>query len=112
MRGGQARWPAGGCGASGRLRPPRYGLIEYMRKGFDIKGERDLVFIPVGLNYDRVLEDRTLIRKLDPGAGRRGLFGSLATTFGFIGHNFKLMARRRWKKWEAATRRSAAPKPR
>ena len=43
-----------------------------MLKGFDPTGERDLVFIPVGINYDRVLEDRTLLRKLDPrGRARR-----------------------------------------
>ena len=29
------------------------------------EAERDLVFIPVGINYDRVIEDRTLLRKLD-----------------------------------------------
>jgi len=41
-----------------------------MVKGFDPHGERDLVFIPVGINYDRVLEDRTLLRKLDAQAPR------------------------------------------
>jgi len=29
-------------------------------------GARDVVFVPVAVNYDRVLEDRTLLRKLDP----------------------------------------------
>jgi len=31
-----------------------------MVSGFDPQGARDVVFIPVGLNYDRVLEDRVL----------------------------------------------------
>ena len=95
----QAVYPEGGLSRDGRLRPPRYGLIDYMLKGFDPDGERDLVFIPVGLNYDRVLEDRTLIQKLDIGAGRKGMMATLATTFGFIGHNLKLMFKGKWKKF-------------
>ena len=39
-----------------------------MLQGLRPGGERDLVFIPVGINYDRVLEDRSLLRKLDPPA--------------------------------------------
>ena len=99
----QAVYPEGGLTRDGRLRPPRYGLIDYMVKGFDPKAERDLVFIPVGLNYDRVLEDRTLIGKLDVGARRKGLFGSLATTTRFAFHNFVLMARGRWEKFGYAS---------
>jgi len=95
----QAVYPEGGLSRDGALRPPRYGLIDYMLKGFNPEGERDLVFIPVGLNYDRVLEDRTLIQKLDIGAGRKGMFGTLKTTFGFIGHNFMLMFKGKWKKF-------------
>ena len=95
----QAVYPEGGLSRDGRLRPPRYGLIDYMLKGFNPEGERDLVFIPVGLNYDRVLEDRTLIQKLDIGAGRKGMLATLATTFGFIGHNLKLMFKGKWKKF-------------
>ena len=37
-----------------------------MLSAFDPDGERDLVFIPVGINYDRVLEDRMLVHELDP----------------------------------------------
>ena len=95
----QAVYPEGGLSRDGRLRPPRFGLIDYMLKGFDPGGERDLVFIPVGLNYDRVLEDRSLIQKLDAGARRKGMFRTLATTFGFIGHNLKLMLKGKWKKF-------------
>ena len=36
-----------------------------MVEAFDPASGRDLVFIPVGINYDRVLEDRTLLRSLD-----------------------------------------------
>src|SRR5579885_1575327 len=57
----QAAYPEGGLSRDGRLRPPKLGLLDYMLRGFDPQGERDVVFIPVGINYDRVLEDRTLL---------------------------------------------------
>ena len=56
----QAMFPEGGLSRDGRLRPPRLGLLDYMVRGFDPHQARDIVFIPVGVNYDRVLEDRTL----------------------------------------------------
>ena len=81
----QAMYPEGGLTTDGRLRAPKLGLLDYMLKGFDPKGERDLVFVPVGINYDRVLEDRSLLRKLDPAAERVGLATTLAVTARFVG---------------------------
>jgi len=51
-------FPEGGLTKDGALRPPRLGLLDYMLRDYD-PARRDLVFVPVGLNYDRVLEDRT-----------------------------------------------------
>ena len=92
----QAVYPEGGLSADGKLRPPRLGLLDYMAKGFDPAGERDLVFIPVGINYDRVLEDRTLLRKLDAQAPRRGLLYAAARTAVFVAENLWLAATGRW----------------
>ncbi len=92
----QAVYPEGGLSADGKLRPPRLGLLDYMAKGFDPGGERDLVFIPVGINYDRVLEDRTLLRKLDAQAPRRGLLYAAARTAAFAAENLWLAATGRW----------------
>ena len=39
------------------------------------RGARDLVFVPVGINYDRTLEDRTLLLGLEPGAPQKGREG-------------------------------------
>jgi glycerol-3-phosphate O-acyltransferase len=57
----QAVFPEGGLTRDGALRSPRLGLLEYMLRAFDPRSGRDLVFVPVGLNYDRVLEDRALL---------------------------------------------------
>jgi glycerol-3-phosphate O-acyltransferase len=56
----QAVFPEGGLSRDGTLRPPRLGLLSYMVANFDPAGAKDIVFIPVGINYDRVLEDRNL----------------------------------------------------
>jgi len=79
----QAMYPEGGLTTDGRLREPKLGLLDYMLKGFDPAAQRDLVFIPVGINYDRVLEDRSLLRKLDPSAAGVGLWKKLAILAGF-----------------------------
>ena len=92
----QAVYPEGGLSRDGRLRQPRLGLINYMVSGFDPEGDRDLVFIPVGINYDRVLEDRSLVRALDPDADRRNKKFVIATLLKFVGRNAGLMLRRRW----------------
>lgn len=92
----QAMYPEGGLSRDGRLRPLKLGLISYMVSAFDPEGDRDLVFIPVGISYDRVLEDRSLLRELDPDAERRSASFALATFLRTVGHNLLLMLRRRW----------------
>ncbi|HEX4235075.1 MAG TPA: 1-acyl-sn-glycerol-3-phosphate acyltransferase [Caldimonas sp.] len=86
----QAMYPEGGLSNDGCLRTPKLGLLDYMLKGFAPDGERDLVFIPVGINYDRVLEDRSLLRKLDPAARRVGLATTATTTARFVGRQLAL----------------------
>src|SRR5258708_12725254 len=61
----QAVFPEGGLTRDGLMREPKLGVIDYMMRGFRIEGERDLVFVPLGINYARGLEDRTLL--LAPG---------------------------------------------
>ena len=92
----QAIYPEGGLSRDGTLRRPKLGLIDYMLKAFDPAGARDLVFVPVGINYDRVLEDRTLLLSLDQERRQRSKLAALGTTLGFISHNFSLMAQGRW----------------
>ena len=58
----------GGLSRDGALQPPKLGLLDYMARA----NAKALVFIPVGLNYDRVVEDSTLVRELS-GLPRRGL---------------------------------------
>jgi glycerol-3-phosphate O-acyltransferase len=105
----QAVFPEGGLTRDGRMREPRLGAIDYMMRGFRADGERDLVFVPLGINYDRVLEDRTLLRSIDPEATRRGRFAALGTTFRFAAHNFWLMLRSEWHRFGYACVNFGAP---
>ncbi len=57
----QAIFPEGRLSLDGRLGEPRLGLLSYIVEGTPDR-TRDVVFVPVGINYDRVLEDRFLIR--------------------------------------------------
>ena len=52
--------PKVGCRATGHCVIQNLALFSYMVGDYDPQSERDVVFIPVGLNYDRVLEDRIL----------------------------------------------------
>ena len=70
----QAVFPEGGLTRDGSLRPPKLGLLSYMVSGFDPQGARDIVFVPVGLNYDRVLEDRILTAAASTPQGERPRF--------------------------------------
>lgn len=56
----QAIFLEGGLSRDGRLAASKLGLLSYILDGFD-PTKRDVVFVPVGLNYDRVLEDRVLL---------------------------------------------------
>ena len=60
----QAVFPEGGLSVTGGLREPKLGILDYIARA---EGGRDVVFVPVALNYDRVLEDRILTE-----AGRSG----------------------------------------
>ena len=78
----QAMYPEGGLSLNGRLRPPKMGLLSYVIKGFDPDDQRDVVFVPVAINYDRVLEDVVLIAADQRGDRRFG--ARISVVVGFI----------------------------
>lgn len=77
----QAVFPEGGLSVDGRLMSPKTGILSYIVRAWDPDGP-DVAFVPVAINYDRVLEDRVLIA-----AGQRGdrRFGAkVSVIFRFI----------------------------
>jgi len=99
----QAVFPEGGLSRDGKLQVPRIGILDYMLRGFGPRSERDIVLVPVGINYDRVLEDRTLLRALDPTAKKRSGWFALRTTIKFVGQSVWLMLRSRWQRFGYAS---------
>ncbi|MBL8347496.1 MAG: 1-acyl-sn-glycerol-3-phosphate acyltransferase [Rubrivivax sp.] len=95
----QAVYPEGGLTRDGALREPRFGVLDYMLRGYHPEGERDLVFVPLGLNYDRVLEDRTQLRAGDAGAPRAGRLRAAWNTLAFAGGQVGLLLRSRWHRF-------------
>jgi glycerol-3-phosphate O-acyltransferase len=100
----QAVFPEGGLSLDGRVGPAKMGLLSYIWAGWH-EGGRDVVFNPVGIAYDRVLEDSLLVRAARTGqrrfrprlwaiardafvillkraGGRKHLFGTAAAGFG------------------------------
>ncbi|MBV1903751.1 MAG: 1-acyl-sn-glycerol-3-phosphate acyltransferase [Marinosulfonomonas sp.] len=57
----QAVFPEGSLSLNGKVRDPKLGLLNYIISDFVAGDGRDVVFVPVALNYDRVLEDRVLL---------------------------------------------------
>ncbi len=78
----QAFYPEGGLSLTGKLQPPKMGLMSYLVEGYDPEGERDVVFVPVAINYDRVLEDKVLIAAAQRGDRRFG--ARISVIVGFI----------------------------
>jgi glycerol-3-phosphate O-acyltransferase len=92
----QAVFPEGGLTRDGRMREPRLGVLDYMLRGFRLGGERDLVFVPLGINYDRVLEDRSLLLSIDSEAKKPGRMRALWNTLAFVLRNLRLALRSEW----------------
>jgi len=95
----QAVFPEGGLTRDGLMREPRLGVLDYMMRGFRLEAERDLVFVPLGINYDRVLEDRTLLLSIDPEAKKPGGGKAAANTLAFLAHNLRLLLKSEWRRF-------------
>jgi glycerol-3-phosphate O-acyltransferase len=95
----QAVFPEGGLSRDGKLRPPRLGILDYMLRSFDPNGSRDIAFIPVGINYDRVFEDRSFLLELEPSSERPGFARSVSRAMRFLLRNVVLLASNRWHRF-------------
>ena len=95
----QAVFLEGGLSKDGRLREPRLGFMDYMLRNYHSDTDRDVVFIPVGINYDRVLEDRSLLRRLEANTEKRSTWFVTKTSLQFIFKHLMLSRRNRWRRF-------------
>lgn len=77
----QAVFPEGGLSLNGQVGQAKLGLLSYILQGYE-PGHRDIVFVPVGIAYDRVLEDNVLVEAAQK--GERKFRGSIWNGFGFV----------------------------
>ena len=109
----QGIFPEGGLTRDGTLRPAKIGLLDYMigaaREDPSLAGR--LTIIPVALNYDRVLEDRTLLRELRMQQGERttSRLTQLSEVGSYVASNLGRLATGRWKRYGRAAVTFGAP---
>ena len=77
----QAVFPEGGLSLDGSLGRPKIGILKYILEGAEA-AKRDVVFVPVALNYDRVLEDTILLRAQVE--GQRKFRARISVVFGAV----------------------------
>jgi glycerol-3-phosphate O-acyltransferase len=82
----QVFFPEGGLSRDGKPREPKIGLLDYMLRRFDAEA-CDILFVPVGVNYDWVLEDHSLLQPGGPEAGIRGRGELIASAAGSVVRN-------------------------
>ncbi len=101
-RGGvsQAMFPEGGLSLTGATAPPKLGLLSYIIEDFD-PDAREVIFVPVALNYDRVLEDNFLIAA--DKSGKRRFRPPLWTVLRGVGGHLLARVTRRFKGFGTAS---------
>ena len=102
----QAVFPEGGLSLDGALAAPRHGILKYLAADRPADA-RDVVFVPVALNYDRVLEDRVLIAAAKE--GRRQFRARITVVIGFALRMFWLRLRGRFRRFGQAGVRFGPP---
>lgn len=101
----QGIFPEGGLSRDGKLRPAKIGLLDYMLGTAREPGFAERMYVvPVALNYDRVLEDRTLLRELraTEGGARTPRWTQFREVAGFALSGFGRLSTRRWKRYGRA----------
>lgn len=87
----------GALSRNGMVNQPKLGLLSYICRNFDPADDKDIVFIPVGTNFDRVVEQRTLIANANTDFRGRGAGFVLGSTGLFLMRQVWLKLTRRWQ---------------
>ncbi|GJM13517.1 MAG: glycerol-3-phosphate 1-O-acyltransferase [Pseudohongiella sp.] len=98
----QAVFLEGGLSRDGKLGDPKLGFLDYILRHYDWQTDRDVVFVPVGINYDRVLEDENLLA-WDKKESRKTTGQHLAGLWRFLRINLFAGSRKRWKRYGYAS---------
>jgi glycerol-3-phosphate O-acyltransferase len=95
----------GGLSRDGKLGKAKIGLLDYvLGVARDPALRNRLYIVPVAINYDRVLEDRSLLRELDAREGRKRppRYVQLGEVLRYVWWNMARLVARRWKRYGRA----------
>ncbi len=95
----------GGLSRDGKLGKAKIGLLDYVLGVARDPALRDrLHIVPVAINYDRVLEDRSLLRELDAREGRRrpSRLVQVRELLRYLSWNMARLIVRKWKRYGRA----------
>ncbi|MCH7815625.1 MAG: 1-acyl-sn-glycerol-3-phosphate acyltransferase [Proteobacteria bacterium] len=98
----QAVFLEGGLSRDGSLGEPKLGFLDYMLRHFDWQTDRNVVFVPVGINYDHVLEDQNLL-DWDNKANRLSKRQHFMKLWRFLRKNLFAGSRARWRRFGYAS---------
>ncbi len=104
----------GGLTRDGLLKTPKIGLLDYVLGIARDPAYRDRMFIvPVAVNYDRVLEDRSLLRELASreGKSRPARVSQAREVLRYLWWNAARLVVRRWKRYGRAALTVGSPIP-
>ena len=104
----------GGLTRDGTLKPPKIGLLDYvLGLARDPSFRSRLHVVPVAVNYDRVLEDRSLLREVASSEGRErpGRMAQFGEVSRYVAWNLGRLALRRWKRYGRAAVTIGRPMP-
>jgi glycerol-3-phosphate O-acyltransferase len=110
----QGIFPEGGLTRDGKLRPGKIGLLDYVLSVARDPAYRDRIhLVPVAINYDRVLEDRSLLRELAKSGGHRPVrrCTQLYEVSRYLWWNAARIVVRRWKRYGRAAVTIGEPIP-
>lgn len=101
----QGIFPEGGLSRDGALRPAKIGLLDYaLSVARDPAVRQRMYVVPVGINYDRVIEDRSLLRELELHAQRpvTSRWQQWREVWSFTAWNSLRIATGRWRRYGRA----------
>jgi glycerol-3-phosphate O-acyltransferase len=110
----QGIFPEGGLSRDGKLRSAKIGLLDYVIGVARDPAFRNRIYlVPVAINYDRVLEDRSLLRELAVTRGertppKRKQFAEVAR---YLWWNAGRLVLRKWKRYGRAAVTIGEPVP-
>jgi len=102
----QAIFPEGGLSLDGRVGTPKLGILSYIVDAYRTDG-RDVVFVPVSIAYDRVIEDRVLTAAHR--TGERRFRASVGAIILFVGRQLRRVLTGRFEKFGTASVGFGAP---